>query len=126
MVVVTIGSAPGELGETRFVADARAARDVLAKRAHLPPRELVLLGRSMGSAVAVTLAAEGGARGLILECAFSTLPEVTRRFHRWAPLRLPMRNVQFAKPVADSRIAELAAGKAAPVAFDYTRAGFAP
>jgi hypothetical protein len=39
-------------------------------------------------------------------------------------LRFPMRNAQFAKPVPDARIAELAAGRAAPVAFDYRRAGF--
>jgi hypothetical protein len=39
-------------------------------------------------------------------------------------LRFPMRNAQFAKPVTETRIAELAAGKADPVAFDYARAGF--
>lgn len=39
-------------------------------------------------------------------------------------LRLPMRNAQFAKPMSDARLAELAVGKAAPVAFDYKRAGF--
>jgi hypothetical protein len=39
-------------------------------------------------------------------------------------LRLPMRNAQFAKPVPDARLSKLAAGKAAPVVFDYRRAGF--
>ena len=39
-------------------------------------------------------------------------------------LRFPMRNAQFAKPVPESRIAEIAAGKTAPIAFDYKRAGF--
>jgi hypothetical protein len=39
-------------------------------------------------------------------------------------LRFPMRNAQFAKPVPEPRIAEIAAGKTAPVAFDYKRAGF--
>ena len=38
--------------------------------------------------------------------------------------RLPMRNAQFGHPVAASRIDQLRAGQAAPVAFDYRRAGF--
>ena len=39
--------------------------------------------------------------------------------------RIAMRNAQFGEPVAPARVAELVAGKAAPVAFDYQRAGLA-
>jgi fermentation-respiration switch protein FrsA (DUF1100 family) len=53
--------------------DARAARKCLAQRAGIPEAEVVLLGRSLGGAVAVQLAAEGGARGLVLESTFSSL-----------------------------------------------------
>ena len=37
--------------------------------------------------------------------------------------RLRMRNAQFGYPLSTARIAALAAGAAAPLAFDYTRAG---
>lgn len=37
-------------------------------------------------------------------------------------LRVPGRNVQFSRPVSDARIAEILAGKIAPIAFDYEEA----
>lgn len=59
-----------------LVRDARAARELLARRERIPPQAVVLLGRSLGGAVAVELAASEGARGLILESTFSSLREV--------------------------------------------------
>jgi fermentation-respiration switch protein FrsA (DUF1100 family) len=56
--------------------DARAARQVLAKRAGVDPAEVVLMGRSLGGAVAVRLASEAAPRGLILESTFSSLRDV--------------------------------------------------
>lgn len=41
-------------------------------------------------------------------------------------LRIHMRNGQFGYPVDEGRIAELLAGKAEPVSFDWERAGFVP
>lgn len=58
-----------------ILRDARAARRHLARRAEIPEAEVVLLGESLGGAVAVDLAAEDGAGGLILECTFSSLRE---------------------------------------------------
>jgi fermentation-respiration switch protein FrsA (DUF1100 family) len=56
--------------------DARAARLFLAHRAEVPESRIVLMGRSLGGAVAVQLAAESPARGLILESTFSSFKEV--------------------------------------------------
>jgi fermentation-respiration switch protein FrsA (DUF1100 family) len=56
--------------------DARAARAFLARRAGVKESEVVLMGRSLGGAVAVQLAAGARARGLVLESTFSSYREV--------------------------------------------------
>ncbi len=61
-----------------LIRDAEAARDYLAVREGIPPESIVLHGTSLGGAVAVQLAANGGARGLILESTFSSLREVSK------------------------------------------------
>ncbi|MBI1344789.1 alpha/beta fold hydrolase [bacterium] len=64
--------------------DARAARNYLAIRSECTPQEIVLLGRSLGGAVAVQLAAEDGARALILESTFSSLRDVAdEHYPQW-------------------------------------------
>jgi uncharacterized protein len=56
--------------------DARAARSFLANRAGVKEAEIVLMGRSLGGAVVVQLAAENAPRGLVLESTFSSLRDV--------------------------------------------------
>ena len=58
-----------------ILLDARAARALLAEREGIAESEVVLLGESLGGAVAVDLASRDGARGLILESTFSSLKE---------------------------------------------------
>jgi fermentation-respiration switch protein FrsA (DUF1100 family) len=50
-----------------ILRDARAARHYLAAREGIADKDIVLLGESLGGAVAGDLAAEDGARGLVLE-----------------------------------------------------------
>ena len=59
-----------------LVRDARAARDYLVRRERILPTDVVLMGRSLGGAVAVELATDAGARGLVLESTFSSLQKV--------------------------------------------------
>jgi hypothetical protein len=56
--------------------DARAARLYLSKAERTPENAIVLLGESLGGAVAVDLAGKDGATGLILESTFSSLRDV--------------------------------------------------
>ncbi len=70
------GRSEGTPSEAGLLADARAARRWLADRTGVLARDIVLLGRSLGGAVAVHLAALDGAPGLILENTFTSLPEV--------------------------------------------------
>jgi hypothetical protein len=73
-----------------ILTDARAARAWLARRENIPEKQIVLMGESIGGAVAVDLAADG-ARGLIVENSFASLPEVAAHHMPWIPVHLLMR-----------------------------------
>ncbi len=85
------GRSGGTPSEDGVFADARAARRWLATRANVPEGDIVLAGRSLGGGVAVDLAARDGARGLILESTFSSLPETAARHLPLLPVRRLMR-----------------------------------
>lgn len=59
-----------------ILRDARAARLYLARRERIEENDIVLFGESLGGAIAIDLAAEDGARGLILESTFTSMHEV--------------------------------------------------
>jgi len=80
------GRSEGMPSEPGLYQDARAAYEVLAKAKQVPPERIVLFGRSLGAAVAGTLAGQQPAAGLILESAFPSV-EALARYHYWG---LPM------------------------------------
>lgn len=82
------GGSPTEAG---VLADARAARRWLSTRAGVKESEIVLMGESLGGGVMVDLAAEDGARALILENTFTSLPDVAAYHYPLLPIRLLMR-----------------------------------
>jgi len=63
----------------------------LAAREKIPESDIVLMGESIGGAVAVDLAARDGARALILESTFTTLPDAAAFHYPWLPVRWAMR-----------------------------------
>ncbi|MBN1911981.1 MAG: alpha/beta hydrolase [Pirellulales bacterium] len=81
------GRSEGLPHEAGVLQDARAARAWLARREGIAERDTVLMGRSLGGAVAVDLAAEDGARGLVLESTFTSLPDVAANIPSVRPLR---------------------------------------
>lgn len=85
------GRSEGSPSGPGILADARAARAWLAKRANVPEDQVVLWGESIGGAVAIDLASDG-ARGLIVENTFHSLPEVAKHHFPWLPIKLCMRN----------------------------------
>lgn len=85
------GRSAGSPSEAGVLADARAARAWLAQRVGVPENQIVLLGESLGCAVMVLLAADDGARGLVLENAFSSVPDVGAHHYPWLPVRLLLR-----------------------------------
>lgn len=85
------GKSEGSPDEQGILQDARAARAWLAQRARVQEAEIVLMGESIGTGVAVDLAAGEGARGLILHSACTSIPDVAAVHYRWIPVRLLMR-----------------------------------
>jgi fermentation-respiration switch protein FrsA (DUF1100 family) len=85
------GRSGGSPSTTGILADARAARRWLASRAEISESQIVLMGESIGGAVAIHLAAEDGARGLIVENVFSSLADVGAHHYPFLPVNLVMR-----------------------------------
>lgn len=77
------GRSTGVTNERGILHDAEAARQWVANENEIRPCDVVLIGRSLGGAVAVDLAANGGARGLILESTFSSLPDLAELHAPW-------------------------------------------
>jgi len=84
------GQSEGTPSERGILADARAARHWLADRAGVAEADIVLVGHSLGGGVMVDLAARDGARALVLENTFSSLPDVASRHIKFLPVRLMM------------------------------------
>lgn len=84
------GKSTGRPTELGCIADGLAAQQWLAERTGLPPEQIVLVGRSLGGAVSVALAAERGARALVVENTFSRLTDVAAYRFPWAPVRSVM------------------------------------
>lgn len=84
------GRSEGAPSESGILQDARAARRWLAKRTRIDERAVILMGHSLGGAVAVDLAAKDGARALILESTFTSLPEVAATHLPWLAPRWNM------------------------------------
>ena len=84
------GRSEGEPNEAGILADARAAREWLAQREGIEETEIVLLGRSLGGAVAVDLARDG-AKALVLESTFTSVPDMAARLYPFLPVRKMMR-----------------------------------
>lgn len=82
------GRSAGSPTEAGIMADARAARTWLAKRAGIPESDIVLMGESLGGAVMVQMAAEVPARGLVLENTFTRARDVAGVHYPWLPVQL--------------------------------------
>lgn len=104
------GRSEGRPDEPGCIADGLAAQRWLADRAGVAPGQIVVMGRSLGAAVAIAIAAEQGAQALVLENAFSRMTDVAACHYPWLPVRLLMRNrydsiariAQFDGPVLQS------------------------
>jgi fermentation-respiration switch protein FrsA (DUF1100 family) len=64
----------------------------MVDRCGIQTDEAILMGQSLGGGVAVHLAANGGARGLILQSTFNSLVETSASLYPWLPVRTLMRN----------------------------------
>jgi hypothetical protein len=82
------GGSSGRPSEAGLVADAIAVFDLVQAR----HADVAVIGRSLGSGVAVQLAAERPVERLVLVTAFDGLVNVAREYFRWLPVGLLMRD----------------------------------
>ena len=80
------GKSEGKPSEDGLYQDARAARKWLAEKEGIAEAYLILMGVSLGGAVAVDLAARDGARGLVLVNTFTSLPAAAQHQAPWLPM----------------------------------------
>ena len=78
------GGRPTEVGLYR---DGDAAWRYLVEARRLPREDIVVFGRSLGASVAARLAARVRPRGLIVESAFTSVPDVAQELYPWLPVR---------------------------------------
>jgi len=86
------GHSEGTPSEAGCIADGLAAQRWLSERIGKPPSEIVVMGSSLGGAVAIAIAASAGAQALVLQNAFSRITDVAACHFPWLPVRLAMRN----------------------------------
>lgn len=79
---------PGHPTEEGLRADARAARAFLVGLPGVVPSRIVYLGESLGSAVAIALAAESPPAALVVRSPFPSLVEVGHRHYPILPVGL--------------------------------------
>lgn len=82
------GRSEGTPSEQGIYQDARAARRWLAQTEKIAESDVILMGFSLGGAVAIDLAASDGARGLVVSNSFTSLPDVAQDHWPWLPMGL--------------------------------------
>jgi uncharacterized protein len=97
------GGSTGTPTEDGLIRDAQAAYDFA--RAHYPAGRIVLFGESLGTAVAVALAAGHEVAGVILDAPFTSAADVGAAAYPFAPVRWVMKD----KFRSDERIARVSA-----------------
>lgn len=86
------GASEGSPSEAALAADALAWYDHAAKLPEVDPKRVYAFGRSLGSGVAVRLAAERALAGVILVSPFDSLVEVGKRHYPFLPVRWMLRH----------------------------------
>ena len=86
------GASEGKPSERSLFADALVALDALAGRPDVDLSRIVLFGRSLGSAVAVQVAAERPVAAVILVSPFESMTALGQRHYPWLPVGLLLRH----------------------------------
>jgi fermentation-respiration switch protein FrsA (DUF1100 family) len=84
------GGSGGEPSETGFYADADAGFRFLAR--HLPAERITVVGRSIGTGVAVDLAARNPVRSLVLISPFTSVVDAASEVFWYLPVSLLLRH----------------------------------
>ena len=80
------GASEGAPSERALVADAQALYDYALQLPGIDARRVYAFGRSLGSGVAVALAAERTLRGVVLVSPFDSLTAVAKHYYPYLPV----------------------------------------
>ncbi len=81
------GNSEGRPTEEGTYLDAEAAHEHLIRVEGIPPERILVLGESLGGAVAIELARRRRVAGLVLENTFTSLPDIGAELYPWVPVR---------------------------------------
>lgn len=81
------GRSSGKPSEAGVYRDAEAALEWMIREERVEPEEFVVFGRSMGAAVSARLAQKRPPACLILESAFTSVPDRAAEIYWWLPIR---------------------------------------
>jgi uncharacterized protein len=81
----TYGKSTGVISEKGLYEDVAAAWNYLTETRKIAPEKIIIIGRSLGGAIAAHAAAEYSPGGLVLESAFTSLPEIAQKNIPWLP-----------------------------------------
>lgn len=82
------GQSQGSISEHGTYLDAEAAWNFLTETKNIPGQKIVLFGRSLGAAIAAYCATENDPGALILESAFTSVPDMAAKLYPFFPVRL--------------------------------------
>jgi fermentation-respiration switch protein FrsA (DUF1100 family) len=86
------GRSGGSVGESGCYAAADAAYDWLTGVKHVEPKRLIVMGGSLGGAVAIDLAARRPSRALFLVASFTSFPDMAQTRFPFLPGRWLVHN----------------------------------
>ena len=81
----------GEPSEAANVADAKLAYEALLKEG-VRAEDIILYGESLGSGVAIQVAAEKQVAGMILDSPYTSVAELAARLYPWLPVNLLLKD----------------------------------
>lgn len=84
------GPSDGRPGEAELMADALAVIDDMQRS--YAPRQIFLIGRSLGSGLACYAAAKRGVQGVILVTPYDSIVNVARSNYPWLPVALLLKH----------------------------------
>ncbi len=82
------GDSTGKPSEAGTYQDAQAMWNFLVNEKGYQPKDIIVLGRSLGGGIATWLAVENSPGAMVLESAFTSVPDMGRRTYPFLPIRL--------------------------------------
>lgn len=86
------GQSQGDPAELHMVDDGRMLFDWLAERHHVDPTRIAVVGRSLGSGVAVQVAMERPAHSVVLITPYDSILAIAKRRFRAVPVEYVLRH----------------------------------